>query len=264
MPRASPCHWRPYRNPTRTCHSPIFCHLMPWWHESQWHCILDYHFQETNVSNCLIHPMSRHKHLPHVFATSAPYLHPGRILCYHDSLPSHGPFSSWIWNSSELCQSSRSTFQKLNATIMLWKSESEQLTSHLLPYEHLPHIMVKVLVNDSTKKLNFLPAKNWISQYYSPRMILHQWNLDNDKHCQEYSFGTYVQAHDKPNPSNTNAPRTLDCIYLWNSDNEQGGHDLLHLQMNRMISYMPSHHPDPYYSSNYQDGPPHCQTRWCA
>jgi hypothetical protein len=95
--------------------------------------------------------------------------------------------------------------------------------------------MVKVLVNDSAKKLNFFPAKNGISQYYSPRMILHQQNLDYDKHCQ-YAFGTYVQAHDEPDPSNTNAPRTLDCIYLRYNDNEQGGHDLLHLQTNRMIT----------------------------
>jgi hypothetical protein len=79
-------------------------------------------------------------------------------------------------------------------------------------------------------------AKNGISQYYSPRMILHQRNLDYDKHCQ-YAFGTYVQAHDEPDPSNTNAPRTLDCIYLRYNDNEQGGHDLLHLQTNRMITH---------------------------
>jgi hypothetical protein len=32
--------------------------------------------------------------------------------------------------------------------------------------------------------LNFFPAKNGFSQYYSPRMILHQQNLDYDKHCQ--------------------------------------------------------------------------------
>jgi hypothetical protein len=55
--------------------------------------------------------------------------------------------------------------------------------------------MVKVLVNDSAKKLNFFPAKSGISQYYSPRMILHQQNLDYDKHCQ-YAFGTYIQAHE--------------------------------------------------------------------
>jgi hypothetical protein len=113
--------------------------------------------------------------------------------------------------------------------------ERIRATYHCLPYDRLPRIMVKVLVNDSAKKLNFFPAKNGISQYYSPRMILHQRNLDYNKHCQ-YAFGTYVQAHDEPNPSNTNAPCTLDCIYLRYNDNQQGGHDLLHLQMNRMIT----------------------------
>jgi hypothetical protein len=66
-------------------------------------------------------------------------------------------------------------------------------------------IMVKVLIDDSTKKLNFFPAKNGIAQYYSPHMILHQRNLNYDKHCQ-YASGTYIQAHDEPDPSNTNAP----------------------------------------------------------
>jgi hypothetical protein len=91
-------------------------------------------------------------------------------------------------------------------------------TYHHLPYEHLPWIMIKILVDDSAKKLNFFPAKNGISPYYSPRMILHQRNLDYTKHCQ-YSFGTYVQAHDEPDPSNTNAPHTLDGIYLCYNDN---------------------------------------------
>ena len=113
--------------------------------------------------------------------------------------------------------------------------ERVRATYHHLPYERLPRIMIKVLVDDSAKKLNFFPAKNGISPYYSPRMILHQRNLDYDKHCQ-YSFGTYVQAHDEPDPSNTNAPRTLDGIYLCYNDNEQGGHDVLHLQTNRIIT----------------------------
>jgi hypothetical protein len=62
--------------------------------------------------------------------------------------------------------------------------ETIRVTYHRLPYNRLPRIMVKVLVDDSAKKLNFFPAKNGISQYYSPRMILHQRNLDYDKRCQ--------------------------------------------------------------------------------
>jgi hypothetical protein len=46
-------------------------------------------------------------------------------------------------------------------------------TYHCLLYNCLPRIMVKFLLNDSAKKLNFFPAKNGISQYYSPCMILH-------------------------------------------------------------------------------------------
>ena len=58
--------------------------------------------------------------------------------------------------------------------------------------------------------------------------------MDYGHHCQ-YAFGTYVQAHDEPDPKNTNAPRTLDCIYLRYNDSNQGGHELLHLQTNRII-----------------------------
>ena len=108
-------------------------------------------------------------------------------------------------------------------------------TYHRIPFKCLPRLMIKVLVADSAQKLNFFPAKDGISEYYSPRMILHERNIDYDKHCL-YSFGTYVQAHDEPDKSNMTAPCTLDCIYLCYNDNEQGGHDLFHLQTNRMIT----------------------------
>jgi hypothetical protein len=95
--------------------------------------------------------------------------------------------------------------------------------------------MVKYLVMESAKKLNYFPNKNGMSKYYSPRMILHQENIDYDRHC-EYRFGEYVLAHDEPKRTNTNAPRALDCIYLRVVDNIQGGHELLHLQTNAVIT----------------------------
>jgi hypothetical protein len=49
---------------------------------------------------------------------------------------------------------------------------------HQLPFKPLPRLMIKILVTESAKKLNFFPAKNGISLYYSPRMTLHQRNLD--------------------------------------------------------------------------------------
>lgn len=112
--------------------------------------------------------------------------------------------------------------------------ERVRATYHRLPYVHLTRTLVKMLVTESAKKLNFFPAKHGVSQYYSPRMILHQRNLDYSRHCR-YAMGTYVQAHDEPNISNTNAPRSLDCIYLRYNDNAQGGHELLHLPTNAVL-----------------------------
>jgi hypothetical protein len=91
--------------------------------------------------------------------------------------------------------------------------------------------MTKILVMDPAKKLNFFPAKQGISHYYSPRMILHQKNLDYSKNCKTI-YGSFVQAHNKPNPKNNNLPRTLDYIYLRYTDSHQGGHELLHLPTN--------------------------------
>jgi hypothetical protein len=65
---------------------------------------------------------------------------------------------------------------------------------HRLPYDDLPRTMVKYLVMELAKKLNYFPNKNGVSKYYSPRMILHQENIDYDRHC-AYRFGEYVLAH---------------------------------------------------------------------
>jgi hypothetical protein len=65
-------------------------------------------------------------------------------------------------------------------------------------------------------------------------MIMHKETLDCARHY-KYQFGEYVQAHDEPDHTNTNAPRSLDCIYLRPMDNARGGHELLHLQTNRVV-----------------------------
>ena len=66
-------------------------------------------------------------------------------------------------------------------------------------------------------------------------MILHQKNLNCKKSC-KYSFGTYVQAHDKPNPKNTNNAQSLDGIYLHFTNAHQGRHRILYIQTNRIIT----------------------------
>jgi hypothetical protein len=105
---------------------------------------------------------------------------------------------------------------------------------HRLPYKALPKIMVKMLVMESAKKLNFFPPKGGISQYYSPRTIMHQRDLDYNKQCL-IPFGTFVQAHDEPDHKNNQQPRSLDCIYMRYNDNDQGGHELLDLAPEKLI-----------------------------
>jgi hypothetical protein len=112
--------------------------------------------------------------------------------------------------------------------------ERVRATYHRLPFSQLTRTMTKILVMESTQKLNFFPSNDGILEYYSPRMMLHQKTLDYKKNC-KYSFGSYVQAHDKPNPLNTTAARTLDSIYLQYTDAHQGGHEILHLQIERVI-----------------------------
>ncbi|MGC8547340.1 MAG: hypothetical protein ACP5MU_06795, partial [Thermoplasmata archaeon] len=69
----------------------------------------------------------------------------------------------------------------------------------------------------------------------SPHVILGGRNIDYNKHCQ-VPFGAYVQAVQENNPKNTNAPRTIDAIYLHPVDNIQGGHELMDLNSGRLIT----------------------------
>ena len=80
-----------------------------------------------------------------------------------------------------------------------------------LPYTKLPKVLIPKLVMDSAKKINFFQPRGGISKVYSPRMILHQENLDFDQHC-AYPFGTYLPADDDKQPENSMHPYTLDCI----------------------------------------------------
>jgi hypothetical protein len=156
-PYSSPHYWRLYPNPKRADHHPIFHHHMPWWHESQCYFILDYDFQESDVSNCARRPTSTRKCLLQMSATSALNLHPGRIMSYYNSLwqwilPPYGPFSSRI-----LCKSARACPG----------SRAEQ-PSKMSPCDlSLPTIQSSTLHHGqglcwwSCQEVEFLPCQEW-------------------------------------------------------------------------------------------------------
>ena len=57
-----------------------------------------------------------------------------------------------------------------------------------------------------------------------------------DTHC-THAIGECVRREHEPDMGNANAPRTLDCLYLQPSCNEQKGYDLLHIvQTNKVVN----------------------------
>lgn len=107
-------------------------------------------------------------------------------------------------------------------------------TLHGNPYNLLPRVLIKSVVQECTRQLNFFPAKGGCSAYYSPREIMHEIKLDYTTQCMIPQL-SYVLAHDEPNPTNTTDPRALDCIYMRPISNAQGGHQVLHLATNEVI-----------------------------
>jgi hypothetical protein len=60
--------------------------------------------------------------------------------------------------------------------------ERIRATYHRLMFDKMPRTMIKILVTESTKKLNFFPAKGGVSPYFSTQMIVHGRGIDYEKH----------------------------------------------------------------------------------
>ena len=76
------------------------------------------------------------------------------------------------------------------------------------------------------------PNKNGISAHYSPRQIVHKTTLSY-KDCL-HSLGSFVQAHDEPEPTNSQAARSLDSIYVRKPAGV--GHDAYDLQTKHIVN----------------------------
>ena len=63
----------------------------------------------------------------------------------------------------------------------------------------------------------------------SPRTLIAGINLDYKKNCQ-LPFGSYVQVHEEPTPTNSPAACTIGVITLGHTGNLQGGYKILNLQ----------------------------------
>jgi hypothetical protein len=106
---------------------------------------------------------------------------------------------------------------------------------HRLPYKAIPRIMIHYLAMNQANQLNLFPVKGGVSPYYSPRMLLNQTSLDFNKHC-TVPYGAYVQANHETKRTNSNVTRTLDAIYLRPAQNRQGGHELMDLNSDKLVT----------------------------
>jgi hypothetical protein len=114
--------------------------------------------------------------------------------------------------------------------------EHIRATIHGMPFKAIPRVLIKCVVEECTRKLNFFPAKHGCSEYFSPREILHERKLNYAHECQIPTL-SYVLIHDEPTPTISMQPCALDGIYMRPISNANGGHAMLHLATNEIITW---------------------------
>jgi hypothetical protein len=95
--------------------------------------------------------------------------------------------------------------------------------------------MLIELIYSSTLWINAFPPKGGVSSTLSPRNIMTGIQFDYQKHCR-LQFGSYVQAHQEPSTTNTQAARTVGAICLGPTGNIQGSYKFLNLRTGKHIT----------------------------
>jgi hypothetical protein len=91
-----------------------------------------------------------------------------------------------------------------------------------LPFKVTPLLIMLIeLIYSSILGINALSPKGGISTNFSPSNIMTGIQFDNNKHC-KLQFGSYIQAHREPDPTNTQAAHTVGAICLGSTGNIQG------------------------------------------
>ena len=90
------------------------------------------------------------------------------------------------------------------------------------------------MVNNCALWINIFRAKGGISNV-SPRTLMTEIKLDYSKHCR-LPFGSYVQVHDEPSPTNSPTARTIGAITLGPTGNLQGGYKFLNFWRGKKIT----------------------------
>ena len=106
-------------------------------------------------------------------------------------------------------------------------------TYQMLPFKHVPRLILIHLVKNAVFWLNALPARDGVSSTHSPRYLLTGRELEYPLHVR-LEFGEYVQMHEKHR--NRMTDRTLGTICLGPNGNSQGGHHFMCLSTGARIT----------------------------
>ena len=111
--------------------------------------------------------------------------------------------------------------------------ERTRAAYNMLPFSHVPRIVIVHLVPNVILWMNAFPSQNGVSKIHSPRYIVTGKELSYNRHAQ-IEFGKYAQTHEQHD--NTLAPRTMGAICLGPTGNTQGSHWFMSLTTGNKVS----------------------------
>jgi hypothetical protein len=114
------------------------------------------------------------------------------------------------------------------------KDRTRSTTSELPFQECMPDMMIVRLLYFVVMWINGMPVDSGASTIYSPREIVTGLKLDFNKHC-KYLWGSYVEASEDADITNTLRSRTFPCIVLGPTGNSQGSVWCFNLQTKQVI-----------------------------
>ena len=92
---------------------------------------------------------------------------------------------------------------------------------HSMPYESLPPLIIKEMVENQVAMRNRFPSLNGVHKNISPLTMI--TGLPNPSYNRfKLEFGQYVQTHDHPQATNNMKTRTMPAIALGPSSSENG------------------------------------------
>lgn len=111
----------------------------------------------------------------------------------------------------------------------------------------MPDIFIIYLMKFIVLWMNAFPSGSGVSDEFLPREIVSGLRLDFAKHCRS-RFGSYVEANQDSDITNTLNDRTAPCILLGPTGNVQGSVNCYNLETMKVVVRRTMRHAPPTHS----------------